>query len=449
MESPGNRKDPLDERLESLTDSDIEKILGEFRRRFLASDVAAVQTCVRCGLCADACHYYLTSGELKDLPAYKLNLVLGVFKWHFTPSGKIASSWTGAKKLDRAMVREWVDTLFGRCTGCGRCTINCTSGINIPALIRAARGGLAAAGLVPPELQSTVMMAVEKGNNMGIPRQDWLETVAWIEEELQAETGDPQARIPIDAKGAKLLYTVNPREPKFFPLSLLAAAKMFHAAGESWTFSSDFYDVTNYGLYSGDDAHAGLLSDRLVVAKEQLAAEVLVLGECGHGFASTRWEAPQWLNKRFPFPVKSILEVAADYVRAGRITLDPARNKKPVTLHDPCNLVRLGGVIEEQRYLLKKAVENFIEMTPNRQKNYCCGGGGGQLSMTRYAKRRLASGRVKAEQIRKTDAQVVVAPCHNCIDQLAELAREYKLGTEVKTVIEVVADAIVLPGKSA
>jgi Fe-S oxidoreductase len=178
-----------------------------------------------------------------------------------------------------------------------------------------------------------------------------------------------------------------------------------------------------------------------------LGAEVLVLGECGHGFASTRWEAPQWLNKRFPFPVKSVLEVAADYVRAGRITLDAARNQKPITLHDPCNLVRLGGVIEEQRYLLKNAVTDFREMTPNRQKNYCCGGGGGQLSMTRYAKRRLAAGRIKADQIRKTEAKVVVAPCHNCIDQLTELSREYKLGTEVKTVVEVVADAIVLPKK--
>jgi Fe-S oxidoreductase len=444
-----SKKDPLNEKLENLTDEDIEKILAEFRRRFRAADVAAVHTCVRCGLCADACHYYLTSGELKDMPAYKLNLVLGVFKRHFAPSGKLMSGWTGAKKLDRSLVREWVDTLFGRCTGCGRCAINCTSGIDIPALIRSARGALAAADLVPPELQSTVLTAVEQGNNMGIPRQEWLGTVAWIEEELRAETGDPQARIPVDAKGAKILYTVNPREPKFFPLSLLAAAKMFYAAGENWTFSSDYYDVTNYGLYSGDDTHAGLLSGRLATAMEDLEAEVLVLGECGHGFASTRWEAPQWLNRRFAFPIRSVLEVAADYVRSGKIVLDSSRNKKPVTLHDPCNLVRLGGVIDEQRFLLKKAVETFIEMTPNRQKNFCCGGGGGQLSMTRYAKRRLASGRVKADQIRKTAARVVAAPCHNCIDQLTELNREYKLGTEVKTVIEVVADAIVLPGKSA
>jgi Fe-S oxidoreductase len=442
-------RDPYEEKLDHLTDADIAGILAEFRRRFKADEVAAVHTCVRCGLCAESCHYYLTNGALEDVPAYKLNLILGVFKRHFTPTGRIAKGWTGGKKLDKALVREWVDVLFGRCSGCGRCTVNCTSGINIQALIRAGRGALAAAGLVPPELQSTVLTAVEQGNNMGIPRDEWLETVAWIEEELRAETGDPSARIPVDSRGARFLYTVNPREPKFFPLSLLAAAKMFYAAKESWTFSSDRYDVTNYGLYSGDDAHAGLLSGRLVKAKEDLGAEVLVLGECGHGFASTRWEAPQWLNKRFPFPVKSVLEVAAEYLREGRIRLDPSKNRKPLTLHDPCNLVRLGGIIEEQRYLLKSAVTDFREMTPNRQKNYCCGGGGGQLSMTRFAKRRLAAGRIKAGQIRETGAKVVVAPCHNCIDQLTELSREYKLGTEVKTVIEIVADAIVLPERTS
>jgi len=449
MTESSQKTDALEQRLDSLTDGDLAKILAEFRRRCGAAEAAAAQTCIRCGLCGHSCHYYLTEPAVENLPAYKLNLVLAVFKAHFLPEESLMGAWVGARRLDRKMVREWVDALFGRCSGCGRCTINCTSGINVTGLIRAARGALAAAGLVPPELQSTVMLAVEKGNNMGIPRQDWLETLGWIQDELRSETGDPQARIPIDEPGADVLYTVNPREPKFFPLSLLAAAKMFHAAGERWTFSSDFYDVTNYGLYSGDDGHAGLLSDRLYSAAKQLKAGTLILGECGHGFNSNRWEAPEWLKKSPPVPVRSILELAAEYVRSGRIRLDPSRNAKPATLHDPCNLVRLGGIIEEPRFLLKSAVPRFVEMTPNRQKNYCCGGGGGQLSMTRYARRRLRAGQIKVEQIRKTGAKIVAAPCHNCIDQLMDLNREYKLGIEVKTVVEVLAEAIVLtPAKT-
>jgi Fe-S oxidoreductase len=444
-EKTAEPRDPYLEKIENLGDEDIQTIIKSLRSKIGVSEASFVNSCVRCGLCADSCHYYQASPQLENIPAYKLNLVLSIFKRYFTFMGQTAPEWTGAKNLDRSMVKEWIDVLFGRCTGCGRCTINCTSGINIPAMIRAARGALAAAGLVPPELQATVLMAVNSGNNMGIPTDEWIDTLEWIQDELRGETNDPKATIPVDQKGKKILYTVNPREPKFFPLSLLAAAKVFHAAKESWTFSSRYYDVTNYGLYTGDNNHAAVISGRLVKAMEELGAEILVLGECGHGYNSNRWSASNWLQKAFPFPVVSVIELVADYIRERRITLDPSLNPKRVTLHDPCNLVRLGGVIEDQRHVLKKAVADFVEMTPNRQKNYCCGGGGGQLAMTRFAKRRIEAGRIKAEQIRRTSAAIVVAPCHNCIDQLSELNKEYKLGVEIKTVVEMVGNALVFP----
>jgi Fe-S oxidoreductase len=317
-------------------------------------------------------------------------------------------------------------------------------GLNISYLIRTARSALAAVDLVPPGLQSTVNTTLEKGNNMGIAKEDWIETVEWLEEELQNEVKDKKARLPVDKKKSKIFYTVNPREPMFFPLSIVAAGKIFHAAGESWTFSSDNYDVTNYGFFSGDDEAAGTVSDRLVQSMKELDCEILVLAECGHGFNSNRWEAPEWLSKKYGFEVKSILEVVAGYIRQGKIKLDPSRNLHPVTLHDPCNLVRLGGIVEEQRYILKHVVSNFVEMIPNREKNFCCGGGGGQLAMTRFSQRRIKAGQVKADQIRRAGAKVVAAPCHNCIDQLMELNKHYKLGVEMKTVCEIVANALVL-----
>jgi hypothetical protein len=117
-------------------------------------------------------------------------------------------------------------------------------------------------GLVPPELQSTVDAAVQTGNNMGIPRVEWLETAEWLDEELRNELGEGESYLPIDREHAEMLYTVNPREVKFFPLSLMAAARIFRAAGASWTFSADYFDVTNYGLFSGDDTAARLISGR-------------------------------------------------------------------------------------------------------------------------------------------------------------------------------------------
>jgi Fe-S oxidoreductase len=434
-----------EEKIQNLNVEDREKILEEFKKSIHFDDGAYLNTCVHCGLCADSCHYYIALNDIQSIPAYKLALVTKIFKKSFGFIGKKLPSLVGAADLTNELIEEWVDSLFGRCTLCGRCSINCTMGINIPYLIRAARGALASVGLVPPGLQSTVNTAIEKGNNMGISKEDWLETVEWLEEELQQDVDDSDAQLPVDNKGARLLYTINPREAMFFPLSISAAAKVFYAAGESWTFSSENFDVTNYGLYSGDDEAAAIMSERLIVAQEELGCEELILAECGHGFNSNRWEAPEWLQRTYGLKVKSILQVISDYIREGRLKLDPTRNTKVVTLHDPCNLVRLGGIVEEQRYALKHAVSNFVEMTPNREKNFCCGGGGGQLAMTRFSKRRLEVGKIKADQIKATGAGVVATPCHNCIDQLMELNKHYKLNIEIKTITEIVADAIVLP----
>jgi Fe-S oxidoreductase len=444
----GNTKDaPVKQRLERLHPEDFKRAVRRLADAIDASSAAQLESCVRCGLCAESCHYYLDDRDLRSIPAFKLNLVVRVFKKYFTPGKRLLPGWTGARAFNAEEVREWIDSLYGRCTLCGRCALNCTMGINIPALVRKGRGILASMGLVPEGLLSTLETARETGNNMGITRDEWTETVAWLEEELQAETGDARARLPLDQKGARILYAVNPREPKFYPLTLTAAGAIFHAAGESWTLSASYFDVTNYAYYSGDDELAGLIASRLKSDMERLGTRILVLSECGHGFNSNRWEAPEWLSRKIGYEVKSVLQVVADYIRRGKIRLDPARNPKPVTLHDPCQLVRMGGLAEEQRYILRHAVQNFVEMTPNREKNYCCGGGGGQLSMTAFTSRRLSAGRIKAGQIEKTKARVVAAPCHNCLDQLAEINKHYKLGVQVKSVLELAAEALILEKK--
>lgn len=386
-------------------------------------------SCVRCGLCAESCHYFRATRDPLATPAYKVKL-----------AGQVLRS---PAHLDGRRTGQWVDELFGRCSMCGRCMFHCTTGVNIAALVRGARTRLAGAGLVPPDLQSTVDLTVRTGNSMGISRDEWVSTVRWLEDELRADTGDETARIPLDEPGAQFLYTVNPREPKFFPLSMLATAAIFHAAGASWTLSSESFDLTNYGLFSGEDEAAALSARRLRQAMRQLGARTLVIGECGHGFNANRWRAPAWLGEDAPPPVVSILEIVAGYIAEGRLRLDPSRNPLLATLHDPCNLVRLGGIVEEPRAILSSAVSRWIEMTPNREQNFCCGGGGGQLTMGRYAKRRLEAGRIKAQQIAATGAKVVAAPCHNCIDQLSDLNKEYRLGVKVTTICELVAGALV------
>ena len=423
---------------------DRKKALEALRTRLDGRLLTHLNSCVHCGLCGRSCHYYLKYGDPRFIPGNKVDQIARLYRRYFSPLGRFFPGWVGARDLEDEAIDEMVDVIFGGCTMCGRCSVHCSVGVDIPFLVRTARTMMVEMGLVPEGLQSTIDAAVTTGNNMGIPREELVDTLEWLEEDLRLEVDDEKASIPLDAEGKRVLYTLNPREPKFFPLSISAIAKILYAAGESWTISTHCYDVTNYAYYSGDDETARQLARRLFDEVKRLGAENLVLAECGHGFRAIRWEGPGWLRQAYPYPVLSVVELLAGYVRSGRIRLDPALNAERVTLHDPCNLVRAGGVIEEQRYLLGRSVADFVEMSPNREDNYCCGGGGGQLSMSEYRDRRVEAGETKAKQIRETGARIVATPCHNCIDQLMELNSVYGLNVEIKTVAEIVADALIL-----
>jgi Fe-S oxidoreductase len=221
-------------------------------------------------------------------------------------------------------------------------------------------------------------------------------------------------------------------------------AKIFWAAGEKWTLSTRMYDVTNYAYYSGNLKEAGVIAQRLHDEMKALEAKKCVLAECGHGSRAFRWEGPNYINKPYPFEVLTSVELMLNYLKEGKIKVDPQKNPERVTLHDPCNLVRSGGILKQQREILKMATMDFVEMNPCGNDNLCCGGGGGQLAMSEYNERRMKIARLKADQIVATGAKVVVTPCHNCVDQLSQINVVFKLGIQIKTVAEVVADALII-----
>ncbi|MCX6285429.1 MAG: (Fe-S)-binding protein [Bacteroidetes bacterium] len=427
-----------------FTRGEIEKGLKVFENGGGAKLFTHLNSCVHCGLCAESCIYYKTMGDDRYTPARKVDLVASVYRRYHTFAGKYMPLLVNARDLNEDTANEMVDLLFGACTMCGRCTMHCSIGVDIAYLVKTGRTMLSEMGMVPASLQSTVKAAVETGNNMGIPTPEFVDTLKWMEDELTDELNTKEALIPVDEKGKNVLYTLNPREPKFFPLSISAMAKIFYAAGESWTLSSNMYDITNYAYFSGNNEEARLIAKRMWDEMEALRCSTLVLAECGHGSRALRWESPNYLKKTFPFKVKTSVEIIADYLHDGKIKLDQEKFKEAVTLHDPCNLVRSGGICMEQRYILNEFIEDFREMTPHGIDNYCCGGGGRQLAMSEYNERRMKTAEVKAEQIRKTGAKVVVSPCHNCVDQLTQINFSFKLNVQIKTLAELVADAIIL-----
>lgn len=430
--------------MEDLSTHTIEKGLEILRKfddgRFLTS----INSCVRCGLCAESCMYYVSMKENAFIPAKKVALIESIYKRYYTFTGRTFPKLIHAKELNGETTAELIDLFYGACTLCGRCNIHCAIGVDIAYLVSIGRAMLAEMGLTPSTLQSTVDAALTSGNNMRIATDDFVDTLKWLEEELRDEVNDPDASIPLNEKDRNLLYTLNPREPKFFPLSISAMAKIFYAARESWTISTHMYDVTNYAFFTGNLNEARIIAQRMLDEVKKINSRELILAECGHGERAFRWEAPNYLQINFDFPVRTSVELLAEYIASGRIKVDKTLMKEKVTLHDPCNLVRSGGIIQEQRYILSKTVTDFVEMNPHGADNLCCGGGGGQLSMSEYNERRMKIGELKAEQIKNTGASVVVSPCHNCVDQLLQLNSYYKLRVKIKTLAELVADALVL-----
>ena len=419
-----------------------QKALDFLNSHLNAKLITALNSCVHCGLCGTSCQYYIALKEEKYMPAAKVDLVAGIYRRYHTFAGKVFPKLTGTHELDEETIDKMVDTLFGACTMCGRCVAHCSVGVDIPFVVRTGRMMLQQMGLVPKSIQSTVDAALNTGNNMAISKQDFIDTITWLNDDLQYEVNDDNATIPLNQSGVKMLYTVNPREPKFFPLSISAIAKVFYLAKESWTLSTDYYDITNYAYFVGDEEGARVITERLVNEAIKYGADTIILGECGHGSRAMRWEGPNWMKEKYPVKTITAVELLAQYIRDGRIKPDKTKITDLVTIHDPCNLVRNGGVIEEQRYIVNACCSNFVEMNPNREDNFCCGGGGGQLAMSEYNERRMKIGKIKADQIRATGAKIVVTPCHNCVDQLNSINLEYKLGVTIKTIAEIVADAL-------
>jgi len=426
-----------------------QKVLDRMGNKLNRQMVASLAACVHCGMCTDACHYVLANpGDPTYAPAYKADKIRKLFKRHFDWTGRVIPWWVNAKSVyTDEELEELKDTVFGKCTNCRRCSINCPMGVDYATFNRMARGLLVSVGIMPEGVAVVSKDQWEIGNQMGVLKEDYLDTLEWLSEELVDELGDPRAAIPIDKKDADIVYSINPREVKYDPRTISDAARIFYAAGANWTMPSEGWDMTNFGLFSGDDDLGGAVARRLYEKVEELRGRKLVISECGHGYRSTRCEGQNWAGYDLGFEMESSVITMLRYIHEGAIKVDKSRNTEPVTFHDSCNNARSCGLFEEPRELLNLVIEDFREMYPNRAENFCCTGGGGAMSMAEYTPLRLKSAKIKADQLASTGASYVATSCHNCVDGLSDLIKHYKLGMKVTQLVNLVAEALVIPEK--
>lgn len=395
-----------------------------------------LEICSNCGLCAESCYHFVAGDrDYRLSPAYKFKHSLGEMVRR-------------RGKLDRTFMNRCFQLVWLQCTLCRRCSLYCPFGIDIATMIALARSVCFSMGVTPDRLAEFSENCRKAGNHMGLSPQELIETCEWMAEETREDV--PGVTIPVDRPDVDYMYTINPREVVFYPQDIAQAAILFSAAGESWTLPSTGWDCTNLPMFAGDMQLAGKVVKAVYDRASELRAKHILITECGHAYRSLAFEGPYYLgipSGKPPVKVVHTVQLLYDYLSRGRLEVDPEKRLKvPVTYQDPCNVSRNGGLWSTARKIIPFIADDFRDMNPNRAYNHCCGGGGGLMPMgPEFKPGRIASGRVKAEQIRATGAELVISPCHNCYDQIMDLNEAYGLGVEVKSFKEILCEIIRMP----
>ena len=393
-----------------------------------------LDTCSRCGICTPACHVYASMPLPKYTAAHRAEVVRRIYKKYFKPQGKIMPKWGEAKVLDEIALEELKEAAWS-CTGCRRCMVYCPFGIDTQQIMGVAKLLLLGAGEEPEILSMLADVSIAKGENIDDIKDSFIAGIKKLEEQLvnrwRQEAG--HEAIPVNVEGADLLYVALAGAHSIIP-----AAAVFNAAKENWTLS--FFEAVNFGAFVGDPRKTNLILKRIVDEATRLKVKEVCICECG-----TAFRVMKQLSGKHGFKVSSITEVHARYLREGRIKLDKNTFKgSAITYHDPCQMARNGGVIDDPRYILRNLTDDYREMAEDARYNWCCGGGGGLVAQGEDTLDfRMKSSKVKADQVKKMGAPILATACENCHTQLDNLSEHYGLGVEVKFLSSMVADALV------
>lgn len=417
--------------VDNLTPDRIQEVVQQVLKGETGARLQAYsEMCVRCGLCSEACHFYLSHD--KD-PSY-------------SPVGKVKQTIWPLLKNDGRVSPEFVyqmaQVAYTECNLCKRCVQYCPFGIDTAYMMQIVRRICHKLGVTPQYLQDTAHSHAATMNQMWVKDDEWTDTLLWQEEEARDELSD--LRIPLDKEGADIFYSVIGPEPKFRTQLIYQAAVLMHATGQSWTMpSTPGWDNSDMAMYSGDSELMGRLKRQHFESAMNLRCKKIVMGECGHAFRSVYDMGNRWLGwKSYPIEVMHAIEFYWELMEAGKLKVAKTFDKV-VTLHDPCNISRGRGLHEKAREVVRAFCPNFIEMIPNREHNYCCSAGGGVINCgPPFKNTRVSGNTVKADQLRNTGAEVCIAPCHNCHGGLEDIIHDNKLDMKLMFLIDIIYECM-------
>ena len=438
--------------------------LGELTGKYRSLRVY-LDSCVKCGACTDKCHYFLGTGDPKNMPVARQDLLRKVYRRHFTLAGKYVPWLVGAVDLTEEVLEDWY-TYYHQCSQCRRCSVFCPYGIDTAEISMAAREIMDHVGMGQKYCNEILGKVFKIGNNLGLPQKALEATLEDLEEELEEETGLP-IKLPIDKQGADILL-VTPSADFFASPhieGLMGYAKVFHEAGANWTLSSYASEAANFAMFIGSYETMREVSLRIRKAAEDLGVKRIVFGECGHAwrvaysFLNTLAGPFDFLDPNYPVP-QHICEYTWDQIEQGKLKFDKSQNDHmTLTFHDSCNVARAsrmgnkpGGQFEIPRNVIKAVCNNYVDMADDtiREKTFCCGGGGGLLTDDIMdIRKKGAQPRMRAlKEVQESHGVThMAAICAICKAQFSKVLPEFGFDREaIVSVHQLVSNAIILTG---
>ena len=400
----------------------VERAMNGFVKDFGMLAAVYLETCVHCGMCADACHFYDVTKEAKYTPILKVEPFKQAYKREYGPFAPVYRFLNLTPKVTIGELENWQELLYDSCNVCGRCSLVCPMGIDIAGLIGEARHGMAAAGLVPEELL----------------RHDATSTVGDFAAKIANLAHANAIEIPVDQPKADIVCMLFAVDLANYPKSVVAIARIMNHLRLSWTFSSGALAPDNLDFVSGQRDAQKRASRQLIDATIAVGAKALILPECGHAYGAMRWEAANDYGQPLPFKIQHISEFLAEQVQAGVLVLRAMETS--ATFHDPCQVSRRGGAIEAPRVVLAALGLEVKEMFPTKGTNWCCGGGGGVVAIERANELRYKVFRLKMAQVEDTGAELPVTSCSGCRRTFDDGQAHFHWDRTMNSLVELVAD---------
>jgi len=410
----------------------LERGINAFKEQIDGPVVAFFSSCVRCGLCAQACLFHTETGAPEYTPIHKLEPMRRVWQQEYTFWGRLGKALGLSRPVSDWELTEWETLVYDSCTLCGRCSMVCPVGNDIAYVLRKMREGMAAAGHAPEGLVGASKRAVTIGSPMGVKLPALRIQIQHVEQDLGFS-------IPMDVEGADYLLLLSSMEIMNFPEFIRAVARIFKHAEVSWTIASDAFEATNSGIQIGVSDIAAQLVERVVAAAARLKVKYVISPECGHAYMALRWEGPNLIGRPYDFKVLHITELL-DQLRQSLRLRTTGKEVRSLTYHDPCQIARRGGVLQAPRNLLKMIANDFVEMPEAGAMNWCCGAGGGVSSNERADHLRLQVFKRKKQQLEAIRPDALVTACSNCRIYLEEGLDEYGMELPVLSLTETLAE---------